>query len=171
MIFKETGLKGAYVIELEPHLDERGYFARSYCQREFEEHGLKFRPVQSNFSYSKKKGTLRGIHFQLAPYEETKLISCVRGAIYDVIVDIRPDSPTLNRWFAVELTPENYKMIYVPGGFAHGFQTLVDNTTVLYLMSEFYNQEYASGVKWNDPKFGIRWPKVRKRVMSLQDQW
>jgi dTDP-4-dehydrorhamnose 3,5-epimerase len=158
MIFKETTLKGAFIIELEPHVDERGYFARSYCQREFEEHGLKFMPVQSNFSYSKKKGTLRGMHFQIAPYEEIKLISCIQGAVHDAIIDLRPDSPTCGKWFAVELTAENHKMLYVPEGFAHGFQTLVDDTAVFYQMSEFYHPECEKGVRWDDLMFGIEWP-------------
>ena len=169
MKFIETKLKGTYIIELEPMEDERGFFARSFCQKEFEEHGLNLRIVQCNISFNKKKGTLRGMHYQIAPYEEAKLVSCIRGAIYDVIIDMRPDSPTYCQWFAVELTEENYKMLYIPKGFAHGFQTLEDNTVVFYQMSEFYHAECARGVRWDDPAFGIEWP-VKKLVISPRDQ-
>jgi len=169
MIFTETKLKGAYIIELELLEDERGFFARSFCQKEFEEHGLNPRIVQCNISYNKKKGTLRGMHYQAAPNEEAKLVSCIRGAIYDVIIDLRPDSTTHCQWFAVELSAENYKMLYVPEGFAHGFQTLEDNTVVFYQMFEFYHPECARGVRWDDPAFRIRWP-LSNRVMSKKDQ-
>ena len=169
MIFKETKLKGAYIIELEPLEDERGFFARSFCQKEFEEHGLNFRIVQCNLSYNRKKGTLRGMHYQVAPYEEAKLVSCIRGAMYDVIVDLRASSPTYCQWFAVELTAENYKMLYIPVGFAHGFQTLADNTTVFYQMSGFYHPECAGDVRWDDPAFGIEWP-IKHLVISSKDQ-
>jgi dTDP-4-dehydrorhamnose 3,5-epimerase len=158
VLFKETKLKGTYVIEIEPAEDERGLFARSFCQKEFEEHGLNFSIVQCNLSYNKKKSTLRGMHYQIAPYEEAKLVSCIRGAIYDVIIDLREHSPTYCQWFAVELTAENYKMLYIPAAFAHGFQTLKDNTVVFYQMSEFYHPECARGVRWDDPAFGIEWP-------------
>lgn len=174
MIFKETKLKGTYVIELEPLEDERGFFARSFCQKEFEEHGLNPRVVQCNISYNRKKGTLRGMHYQVAPYEEAKLVSCIRGAIYDVIIDLRPNSPTYCQWFAVELTAYTslptapYKMLYTPEAFAHGFQTLEDNTVVFYQMSEFYHSECARGVRWDDPAFGIRWP-LSNRVISKKD--
>jgi len=169
MKFIETNLKGAYVIELEPMEDERGFFARSFCQKEFEEHGLNLRTVQCNISFNKKKGTLRGMHYQVAPYEEAKLVGCIRGAIYDVIIDLRPDSPTYCQWFAVELIAEDYKMLYVPECFAHGFQTLENNTIVFYQMSEFYHPECARGVRWDDPVFGIEWP-VKKLVISPRDQ-
>ncbi len=168
MIFTETKLKGAYIIELETLEDERGFFARSFCQREFEKHGLNLRVVQCNVSYNKKKGTLRGMHYQVPPHEEAKLVSCIRGAIYDVIIDLRPDSATYCQWFALELSAENYKMLYVPEGFTHGFQTLEDNTIVFYLMSESYRPESARGVRWDDPVFGIRWP-LPNRVMSKKD--
>jgi dTDP-4-dehydrorhamnose 3,5-epimerase len=157
MIFIQTRLKGAYIIELEKLEDERGYFARSWCQREFQEHGLDPRLVQCNVSYNKKKGTLRGMHYQLPPYAESKLVHCTRGALYDVVIDLRPESPTFLQWTAEVLTPENAKMMYVPQGFAHGFQTLEDNTEVYYQMSEFYAPDYARGVRWNDPQFGIVW--------------
>ena len=170
MIFKETKLKGAYIIELEPLEDERGFFARSFCQKEFEEHGLNPRIVQCNVSFNKKKGTLRGMHYQVAPHEEAKLVSCIRGAIYDVIIDLRPNSSTYCQWFATELSAENYKMLYVPEGFAHGFQTLEDNTVVFYQMSEFYHPECARGVRWDDSTFEIEWPEVSKRIISDKDQ-
>lgn len=171
MNFIETKLKGAYIIELELIEDERGFFARSFCQKEFEEHGLNPCIAQCNISYNKKKGTLRGMHYQVAPHEEAKLVSCINGVIYDVIIDLRPDSPTYCQWFAVELTAPSsqstahssqltayYKMLYIPEGLAHGFQTLEDDTTVFYQMSEFYHPECAKGVRWNDPAFGIEWP-------------
>ena len=168
MIFKETKLKGAYIIELELLEDERGFFARSFCQKEFEECGLNLRIVQCSISYNEKKGTLRGMHYQVPPYEEAKLVSCMRGAMYDVIIDLRADSPTCCQWSAVELTAENYKMLYVPAGFAHGFQTLEDNTVVSYQMSEFYHPECAQGVRWDDPGFGIEWPLTPK-IISKKD--
>jgi len=168
MIFTETALKGAFVIELEKNEDERGFFARTFCRKEFEAYGLNPNLVQCNISFNEKKGTLRGMHYQTAPHEETKLVSCIRGAIYDVIIDLRPDSPTYCQWFAVELSAENYKMLYVPGGFAHGFQTLEDNTVVFYQMSEFYHPECARNVRWDDPAFGIGWP-LSGRIMSKKD--
>jgi len=168
MRFIETELKGAYIIEIEIIEDERGFFSRTFCQKEFEEHGLNPRIAQCNISYNKKKGTLRGLHYQAAPYEEAKIVSCTRGTIYDVIIDLRPDSPTYCQWFAVELSDENYKMLYVPEGFAHGFQTLEDNTVVFYQMSEFYNPESARGIRWDDPVFGIKWP-LSNKVISKKD--
>lgn len=169
MKFIETKLKGAYIIELEPIEDERGFFARSFCQKEFEKHNLNFCIVQCNISYNKNKGTLRGMHYQVAPYQEAKLVSCTSGAIYDVIIDLRPNSPTYCQWFAVELSAQNYKMLYIPEGFAHGFQTLTDNTVVFYQMSEFYHPECASGVRWDDKAFGIEWP-IPKPVISERDR-
>lgn len=169
MIFKETKLKGAYIVELEPREDERGFFARSFCRQEFEEHGLNPAIVQNNISFSKKKGTLRGMHYQVAPYEETKLVSCTRGAIYDVIVDLREDSPTYCQWLAVELSAEKYKMLYVPAGFAHGYQTMEDNTVVSYQVSEFYQPESERGVRWDDPAFRIEWP-IKQPVISSKDK-
>jgi len=157
MKFIETRLKGAYVIELEPIADERGFFARSWCQKEFTDYGLNVRLVQCNVSFNKKQGTLRGMHYQVAPHEEVKLVRCTRGAIYDVIIDLRPKSATFKEWVAVELSADNRQMLYIPEGFAHGFQTLTDNTEVFYQMSEFYHSECAKGVRWNDPAFGIAW--------------
>ncbi len=169
MVFKETKLKGAFVIELERLDDERGFFARSYCKREFEKNGLNMNIVQCNVSYNKKRGTLRGMHYQVHPHEEAKLVSCIRGAIYDVIVDLRPNSPTYCQWFVVELNAENYKMLYVPKGFAHGFQILEDNSVVFYQMSEFYHPECARGMRWDDPLFRIEWP-IKPLIISLQDR-
>jgi dTDP-4-dehydrorhamnose 3,5-epimerase len=168
--FIETKLKGAYIIEVEPIEDERGFFARSWCQKEFIEHGLNSNLVQCNISFNRKQGTLRGMHYQAKPHEEAKLVRCTMGAIYDVIVDIYPDSPTFKQWVAVELTAENRKMLYIPGGMAHGFQTLVDNTEVFYQMSEFYYPQSAKGVRWDDPIFKIDWPENDQLVISDKDR-
>lgn len=168
MIFQEAKLKGAYIIEPERLEDERGFFARTFCQKEFEKQGLNFRIVQSSISFNKKNATLRGMHYQAAPYEEVKIVSCVRGAMYDVIIDLRPHSSTYLQWLAVELSGLNHKMLYIPKGFAHGFQTLADDTVVLYQMSEFYHPESAHGVRWNDPTFGIKWP-LSNSVISEKD--
>lgn len=169
MIFKETKLKGAYIIEIELMEDERGFFARSFCVKEFKEYGLNPNIAQCNISYNEKKGTLRGMHYQVAPHEEVKLVRCTMGAIYDVIIDLRPDSSTFKQWIGVELTKENHQMLYVPEGFAHGFQTLEDRTEVLYQISEFHHPEWARGVRWNDPTFGIFWP-VNVEIISVGDQ-
>jgi dTDP-4-dehydrorhamnose 3,5-epimerase len=168
MIFNETILKGAFVIEPERQEDERGFFARTFCQKEFEAHGLHPRLVQCSISFNKTKGTLRGMHYQVAPHEEAKLVSCIRGAIYDVIIDLRRESPTYRQWLAVELNAENYKMLHASEGFAHGFQTLEDNTVLFYQMSEFYYPENARGVRWNDPIFGITWP-LEPQCISARD--
>ena len=175
MIFIETKLKGAFIIEPEPLEDERGFFARTFDQKEFEARGLNPRVVQCNISFNKKKGTLRGMHYQIAPYEEAKLVRCTKGAIYDVILDLRSESPTFKQWIAVELTAYSsqltapYRMLYIPEGFAHGFQTLEDNTEVFYQMSEFYHPECSRGVRWDDPAFGIEWPED-ERIISVRDQ-
>ena len=158
MIFNTTPLKGVYLIEIEMLEDERGFFARTWCRREFEEQGLKPRLVQCNLSYNKHKGTLRGMHFQAAPYEEAKFVSCMQGAIFDVIIDLRPDSTTFKKHLSVTLTAEKHNMLYVPEGFAHGFLTLTEDTYVYYQMSEYYAPEYGRGVRWNDPAFEIEWP-------------
>ncbi len=167
MIFKETKLKGAFVIEPERLCDSRGFFARTFCQREFIQHGLNPRVVQCNVSFNKKKGALRGIHHQITPRQEDKLIRCTNGAIYDVIIDLRPESSTFKEWFSVELTSENRKMVYVPKSFSHGFMTLKDNTEVFYQMSEFYFPEYARGIRWNDPAFKIEWPE---KITSISEK-
>ncbi|HEX8747032.1 MAG TPA: dTDP-4-dehydrorhamnose 3,5-epimerase [Pyrinomonadaceae bacterium] len=168
MKFIETPLRGAYVIEMEPHRDERGYFARTWCRAEFEARGLNARLEQCSTSFNVSRGTLRGLHYQAEPYEEAKLVRCARGALYDLIVDLRPGSVSFRKWFAVELTASNLLMLYVPEGFAHGFQTLEDETEVLYQISESYRPEYARGVRWNDPAFDFRWP-MDERVMSERD--
>ena len=168
MIFTETKFKGAFIIEPERLEDERGFFARTFCRDEFEAHGLDPRLVQCNISFNKKMGTLRGMHYQVSPHEEAKLVSCISGVIYDVIIDLRPNSTTYCQWFAVELSAENYKMLYVPEGFAHGFQTLRDNTAVFYQMSEFYHPECARGARWDDPAFGIEWP-LESLIVSTKD--
>lgn len=170
VIFTETKLKGAFIIEPERLEDGRGFFARTFCQEEFKVHGLNPRVVQCNISFNKKKGTLRGMHYQVAPHKEAKLVRCTRGAIYDVIVDLRPDSPTLKQWVAVELTADNRRMFYIPEGFAHGFLTLEDDTEVFYQMSEFYHPECARAVRWDDPAFGIKWPTAGQRIISAKDR-
>jgi dTDP-4-dehydrorhamnose 3,5-epimerase len=169
MIFRELTLKDAFIVDIERREDERGFFARTFCEREFEAHGLNRRLVQSSISFNKNKGTLRGMHYQTAPNEEAKVVRCTQGAIYDVIIDLRQSSPTFKQWEAVELTSENHRMIYVPEGFAHGFQTLEDATEVLYFMTEFYAPEVSRGVRWDDPAFGIRWPAA-ERTIALRDQ-
>lgn len=169
MIFRETKLTGAFIIEPEKLEDQRGFFARAWCEKEFAAYGLNTKLVQCNISFNCKKGTLRGMHYQMAPYEEVKLVRCTQGAIYDVIVDLRPHSPTYRQWVSVELTRENRLMLYIPGEFAHGFQTLLDNTEVFYQMSEFYHPESARGIGWNDPLLGIEWP-ILKPIMSEKDK-
>lgn len=168
MNFIATPLDGAYVIEPERFVDDRGFFARTWCQREFTAQGLSGQLVQANISCSHKAGTLRGMHYQIPPYSEDKLVRVTCGRIYDVIVDIRPRSRTFLRWFGVELTAENRLSLYVPKGFAHGFQTLADYTEVFYQMSEFYVPEYAGGARWDDPSFGIAWPAAVS-VISARD--
>ena len=158
MLFRETKLKGAYLLNLELIEDQRGFFSRLWCKKELEAMNLNADVVQSNISYNKKKGTLRGLHFQKAPYEETKYVRCTKGSIYDVVVDLRPDSPTFKQWFGVELSEENATMLYVPKGFAHGYLALEDHTEVTYFVTQFYNSEAESGVRHNDPAFNIKWP-------------
>ncbi len=169
MIFTETAIKGAVLLDLEPREDERGFFARTWCERECGERGLNVRVAQCNVSFNKKRGTLRGLHYQVAPYQEAKLVRCTRGAIHDVIVDLRPDSASVTCHVAVVLSAENRRMLYVPEGCAHGFQTLEENTEVLYQMSQRYSPEHARGVRWDDPAFGIEWPPA-DRIMSARDR-
>lgn len=168
MIFTEIKLKGAYIIDIEPIEDERGFFARSWCRNEFEKHGLNPDLVQCNISFNKKKGTLRGMHYQIAPHEESKLVRCTRGSLFDVIIDLRKNSETYKEWFGVELSVENSRMIYIPGGFAHGFQTLEDNTEIFYQMSEYYYPECAEGLRCDDLAFGIDWP-ITDKIISERD--
>ncbi len=159
------------MIELEKHADSRGFFARTYCEREFEAHGLKSRYMQCNVSFNKRKGTLRGMHFQTVPYEEAKVVRCTQGAIYDVIIDLRPASLTFKQHLAVVLSAESGKMLYVPEGFAHGFQTLEDDTEVFYQMSQFYAPEHGRGVRWNDPAFGIEWPEEERIILERDESY
>jgi dTDP-4-dehydrorhamnose 3,5-epimerase len=169
MIFRELELSGAYLIEPERFEDERGFFARTWCTNEFEKHGLNNRLVQCNISYNRHKGTLRGMHYQAEPYGETKLVRCTAGAIYDVIIDLRPTSTTFKQWRSVELSAQNRLALYIPVGFAHGFETLTSDTEVFYQMSEFYYPEAARGVRWDDPTFGISWPSPHGHTISIKD--
>lgn len=169
MIFRPTPLAGAFVLEPERFADQRGFFARTFCRRELEEQGLEPAVAQASVSYNRRRGTLRGLHFQVAPHEEVKLVRVSRGAIFDAIVDLRPGSPTFQRCFTVELTAENGLQLYVPRGFAHGFQTLADDTEVCYQISTFYAPEAARGYRWDDPAFQIPWPEP-VTVMSEKDR-
>lgn len=169
MLFEKTKLTGALIVDIEPLTDERGFFARTWCQEEFGAQGLNTRWVQCNISFNKKKGTLRGMHYQIAPHQEIKLVRCMKGAIYDVIVDLRPSSATFRQWIAVELTADNRRALYIPEGFAHGFQTLVDESEVFYQMSAFYAPQCARGVRWDDWAFNITWPEDA-RIIADKDQ-
>jgi dTDP-4-dehydrorhamnose 3,5-epimerase len=169
VIFEETKLPGAFVIDLERREDERGFFARTFCTNEFAEHGLNARLVQANTSWNPRKGTLRGMHFQNAPYAEVKVVRATRGAIHDVIIDLRRDSPTYKQWIGVDLDEENRRALYVPEGFAHGFQTLAPDTEVHYLVTAFYTPESEGGVRWDDPAFGIEWPDPANAFLSPKD--
>jgi dTDP-4-dehydrorhamnose 3,5-epimerase len=169
MIFNQTPLKGAFVIDLEKRGDDRGFFARAFCEKEFGSQQLCTRFCQVNNSLSAQRGTLRGMHYQLGAKAETKLVRCIRGALLDVILDLRKDSPTFGQSFSAELTAENRKMMYVPKGFAHGFITLSDNTEAFYFVDEFYAPEAERGVRWNDPRFAIKWP-LEPAVLSDKDK-
>jgi dTDP-4-dehydrorhamnose 3,5-epimerase len=168
MQFHPTKLPGVFEIHIEPHSDDRGFFARSWCQREFEAQGLDPRLVQCNISFNLRRGTLRGMHLQAPPHAEAKLVRCTRGAIYDVVLDMRPASPAYKSWIAVVLTAANRRMVYIPEGCAHGFLTLEDETEVFYQMSEYYDAESARGLRWNDPAFNIVWPD-QVQVISRRD--
>ncbi len=169
MIFTETPLRGAYLVDLEKRGDDRGFFARAFCEKEFGALGLATRFVQANDSLSAQRGTLRGMHYQLAPKAETKLVRCIRGALWDVVLDLRPKSPTFGQSFGAELTAENRRMMYVPKGFAHGFVTLVDGTEAFYFVDEFYAPDLERGVRWDDPRFGVSWP-IPPAVLSDKDR-
>ncbi len=171
MILREMPLKGAFIIEMERLEDERGFFARAWCQKEVCAHTLSPHFVQANVSFSKKRGTLRGMHYQVAPYEEAKVVRCTRGSIYDVIIDLRPESATYKQWVAVELTAANRKMIYVPEGFAHGFQTMEDDTEIFYQVSAFHAPEAGRGVRWDDPTFAIDWPTDVVVISEKDKRW
>jgi dTDP-4-dehydrorhamnose 3,5-epimerase len=168
MIFTETKLKGAWVIEIKKLEDDRGFFGRSWCRNEFEEHGLNGNICQINTSLTLNKGTIRGMHYQIDPYQETKFIRCTRGRIYDVIVDLRPASPTFMQWIGNELSADDYKMVYVPENFAHGFVSLEDYSEVYYPVTQFYAPGAERGIKWNDPALNIKWP-VEVKIVSEKD--
>jgi dTDP-4-dehydrorhamnose 3,5-epimerase len=169
MIFLETRLPGVFEIQIEAKADERGFFARTWCEKEFETQGLSGKLVQCSLSFNSRKGTLRGMHYQIAPYEEEKLIRCTKGSVYDVVLDLRRPSPTFKNWAAIVLTAEKRNMVYVPKGCAHGFLTLEDGSEISYQMSEFWNAESARGVRWDDPAFQIQWP-AKVEVISERDR-
>jgi len=171
MIFTETKLPGAFIIDIEKREDERGFFARTWCQREFEEHSLNTGLVQGNLAFTKSKGVLRGMHYQAPPHTEAKLMRCTGGAIIDVIVDLRPESATFKQWLGTELSAVNRRMLYVPEGFAHGYLTLEDNSEVVYQVSEFYNPEAERGLRYDDPAFGIGWPIAVSTVSEKDRSW
>ena len=169
MKFIETKLKGVFIIEPEQLEDERGFFARTFCRNEFEDHGLNPNFVQCSISFNKKKGTLRGIHYQVKPYEEAKLVRCLSGAAYDVVVDMRVGSESYREWMALEISGDNRRQLYIPEGCAHGFQTLVDHTEIIYQMSEYYHHEYAYGLRWDDDLLQIKWP-LSNPILSKKDK-
>jgi dTDP-4-dehydrorhamnose 3,5-epimerase len=169
MKFVETKLKGAFIIMSDLMRDERGFFARTFCRREFEEHGLDPNLVQCNISFNKSMGTLRGMHYQIKPHAEVKIIRCTKGAIYDVMIDLRPESPTFRQWFSAELTEENHHMLYIPECFAHGYQALTPKTEIFYHVSAFYHPESERGIRWDDPAFGIEWP-LQTAILSRKDR-
>ena len=171
MIFTETKLKGAFIIDIQRHEDPRGFFARGFCQREFEEHGLKPVIAQGNIAHNRLKGTIRGMHFQFPPAAETKLVRCTRGAIVDIIVDLRPESPTYLQHIAVELTADNYRALYVPERFAHGYQTLEDQTDTSYSVGEFYAPGTEGGLLYNDPRLGLEWPLPVSVISDKDKVW
>jgi dTDP-4-dehydrorhamnose 3,5-epimerase len=171
MKFTETKLKGAFVVEIDKLADDRGFFGRSWCRKEFEAQGLTARMLQANVSFNRKKGTLRGMHYQIAPYQESKLIRCTRGAIYDVIIDLRPESPTYKQWAGVELTANNFTLFFVPEDFAHGFITLMDNTEITYQVSQFYSPGSEKGIRYNDPRFNIQWPLEVSVISDKDSNW
>lgn len=171
MKFISTDIPDLYVIELEFREDERGHFARTFANEEFAKQKIEFDIVHINRSFTKEKGVLRGMHFQTAPKEEGKIITCLQGAVFDVAIDMRVGSPTYKKWFGVELNDENQKLFYLPKGFAHGFQTLTEHCDMQYLMSEVYSPEHASGVRWNDPVFGIEWPFNHPKMSDKDKEW
>jgi dTDP-4-dehydrorhamnose 3,5-epimerase len=168
MIFKETPLSGAYLVEVEKHIDSRGFFARTWCEQEFSDHGMTARVAQCNLAFNEKRHTVRGMHFQRHPHTEAKLVRCTRGRVLDVVVDLRKSSPSYKAWFGVELSDQNRRALYVPEGLAHGYMTLCDNTEILYQVSAPYHPESESGVRWNDKAFGIVWPCAHP-VISKKD--
>jgi dTDP-4-dehydrorhamnose 3,5-epimerase len=171
MRFTETGLKGGYLVDIERRVDGRGFFSRGWCRREFESQGLNPNLAQANIGFSDRKGTLRGMHYQVPPYQEAKLVRCTMGAIYDVVIDLRPDSATYRQWYGVELTADNRRMLYVPEGCAHGYETLVDDTEVFYQTSQFYAPECARGVRYDDPAFRVAWPSTVLVISDADRKW
>jgi dTDP-4-dehydrorhamnose 3,5-epimerase len=171
MLFTETELQGAFIIDLDLHQDNRGFFARSFCIKEFADHGLNSTIAQCNLSFNNKRGTLRGMHYQMPPSQETKLVRCIHGAIYDVIIDLRPESATYLSHIGVELTAENRRALYLPDRFAHGFQTLSDEAEVMYQMGDIYAPEYAGGYRYDDPVFGIEWPLPVSEISEKDRAW
>jgi dTDP-4-dehydrorhamnose 3,5-epimerase len=169
MRFMDTSLPGAFIVDIEAHADARGFFARTWCRDEFARHGIDTALEQCNISFNKRRGTLRGMHYQAAPYGEAKLVRCTRGRIYDVLVDLRPESPAFRHWIAVELSAENRRMVYAPAGVAHGFQTLEDDCELFYQMSVAYHPDATRGVRWNDAAFGIEWP-FDAPILSVRDR-
>ncbi len=171
MFFKKTTIESVWIITPELKIDKRGFFARTFCLDELKDHDINFQIVQANSSLTKKKGTIRGMHVQTKPKEEAKIVQCIKGKIYDVIIDLREKSPTRYQWIAEELTEENRKMIYIPKGFAHGFQTLTDNCELQYFMDEFYSPQYANGIRWSDPFFNITWPLKDISSSEKDESW
>jgi dTDP-4-dehydrorhamnose 3,5-epimerase len=171
MKFTETKLKGAFLIDFEKREDNRGFFARAFCQKEFADHGLETEIRQANSSYNFKKGTLRGMHRQVDPYQEVKIIRCTRGAIWDCIIDLRKNSPTYKQWIGAELTQDNHRTLYVPKDFGHGYLTLTDHAEVIYLVTQMYVPNAESGLRWDDPAFGIKWPgQIDLSLMTEKDR-
>lgn len=171
MNFTQTKLKGLYIVEQKPNRDERGVFARIYCQDEFKKAGIKFANVQTSYSFTRREGTIRGIHYQNKPFEEDKLVVCIKGAVFDVAVDIRKNSKTYGQWLSLELSESNHNMLYLPKGFAHGYQTLQANSVLLYFMSEFYHPESAAGILWNDKILNIKWPLNNYYLSKKDKMW
>jgi dTDP-4-dehydrorhamnose 3,5-epimerase len=171
MIFQETHLPGVFVVDLDPRADERGFFARAWCAREFDEHGLETRLAQCNLSFNDRRGTLRGMHYQVAPHEEVKLIRCTSGAVYDVVIDVRPESSAYCEWIGVELSAENRRMLYIPRGCAHGYLTLADRTETFYQVSEFYAPGAEHGIRWDDSAFTIDWPQPIEVISEKDRSW
>jgi len=169
MKFSQSFLSGVYLVQLTPIEDERGFFARSFCKKEFATHGLETFPVQCNISFNKERGTLRGMHFQTPPHAEAKLVRCTAGIIYDIVIDLRTSSPTFTQWATFELSSKNHTALYIPEGFAHGFQTLTDNSEVFYQMFNFYEPASAGGIRFNDPAFNIEWP-LENPIISQKDK-
>ncbi len=171
MIFSESRVSGAYLIDVERHSDRRGFFARAWCKAEFEAAGLKTDFVQANIAFNIEKGTVRGLHYQVTPHSEAKLVHCTRGAIYDVIVDLRADSPSYHQWLGVELTSENHRMLYVPEGCAHGYQTLTDDSEVFDLVTQLYAPDVERGIRYDDPAFHIEWPEEVQIISDKDRSW